>query len=779
MNKKQYQLMEWEKIEAITYADCEHPFEILGLHTVEKERFIQAYYPAAEKVVLNLFKAGTKTSVDMECVDDNGFYCLFVTDYDFDEYSYDVYFEDGEEKDLLDPYAYVPEIDRAEIARVLDGTSLNAEGVLGSKFTKVAGKDGVLFSVYAPNANRVSLVGNFNNWIATANLMEKDSETGVFYLFVPGLKEGQIYQYNISVKGGECNYKADPFAFLLKGNDSVLCNLQVGKENTSRKDLKKEETDFGALNIYEADISAALTKDSTKKDIKAFVTYIKKLKFNCVKLLPFAGMDETKRDRFHALSLFATDYEIGINTVTEFINECHKSDLTVVMDLNISFFSTLKNGMGRFDGTALFEHADARIGYQPSYDGFMYQLAGGLSRSYIYSAVKFYIDVYHIDGFAFSNLAPLMYLDYGRSEYILNEFGGNINLEAVDFIKGLNAYLDENYPDIIKIAEMSAVFENITGSPENSLGFDYALNTGFSGEMIEYGRMNPFFKGINYGQLFKHISYAFNENFILPFSYVDAMSDGVSFVSRMCGTREEQFKQAKAFYALRCFYPGKQLTFMNVAAGIEKAYSFDSKFDYFDEGDALRQGFVKCVADINDFYLSNAILKETDSNPSSLCFVNAYDNKNTIVIFERLGKKENELLLVVANFSANSFEEYRLGAKKPGKYKEIINTDSAVYAGSGISNVKEVVTNEDEYDGRSQSIDICIPPMSVLAFEYIPFTKAEIAAIEERKRKEQIKLLKEKIKEIEDERDKAIALANEIADSKLCELNSQLKELEK
>ena len=770
--------MNWERIESITYADCVHPMDILGFHEIKKEKLIQAFYPNAEKVVLRIFKGNTRKEIEMECVDESGFYTLFVTDYDFDTYEYDVYYEDKNVKGLKDPYFYKTTMNTKAFKEFIDGNSRKANELFGAKICEMNGVEGTLFSVYAPNALSVSLVGDFNEWNDNANLMEKDEKTGCFMLFVPNVGEGEAYQYNLKVRGTGYVRKTDPYAYVLDNNDSKVTDIKNYKWKDSawiksgRKAFKKQQ----ALNIYEMDPVCFFRTYNAQADYVKAVKNIKDMNYTAVKLLPVGADDDTRRDRFHFLGLFSVDSQIQPANLMAFIDECHKAGIAVIMDFAITYFSTSEFGLGRFDGSALFEHEDSRKGYLPMYDGYMYQLGEGYVKSYLMSAAGFYIDTYHVDGISIPDLAALLYLDYGRNEYVPNEFGGNTNTEAVSFIRGMNAELDKKYPEVMRIAELAAVWENITGNIEDSLGFDYTMNSGFSDDIIGYGCMDPFSKGINYSHLLRNINYAFNERFILPFSYVDASKNGQSFVSRFSGSEKEQYAVARAVYAYRMLYPGKKLTFMGNDCGILTPYETGSFCDYFTPKTDNEKQFNQCVKAANKFYIENELLCNNDSNKDSIEFINAYDTTNNILILLRKDEKGN-VIITVANFSGCSFDKYRLGVPMPGKYKEAFNSDACEFGGNGMLNDGEYDSIEAEYDGREQSLDIKIPALSVLAFSYRPFSEKELAAIAERKRKERIKLIKEEIKGIEDERDRIIAEAHKNADGKLAELNKQLKAL--
>lgn len=735
MNKKQYQLIDWAKIEGIVYADCAHPFSVLGLRTENKEKMIQAFLPFAEKVYV-VFDSNKK--VEMEKIDEEGFFCLFPNKTLFSSYSFEVERKDGSSVKFGDPYAFRPVLDKKAFSEFAKGNNAESYSILGAKRTKVDTTEGYLYTVWAPNALRVSLVGEFNFWDGRVLPMEKDEELGVFYLFIPGLDIDKRYAFEILGKGGSTLVRNDPYSLDMESGVSVVGDLPAEKVKPLKKDKAPSLVDE-AFNILEVDLMNYSKETVRLKEFgDSLIANAKKLNYSHIQLLPIQDRVADSRNYYHVLGMFSMDNKVGHkNDLIQFVKNCHEAGLGVILDLNLAYFSNVPNGMDNFDGTHLYEHADERQGYRSADNAFLYQYGNPFVKSYLKSIINYWLTFFGFDGIHFSNIAGMLYLDYKKNdgEWLPNIYGGKENLEAIDFIKELNAFIKKNHPSVLKIAEVDCVFDKVTNlNSKDSLGFDYMWNIGFADSMEDYLRLDPSYRSGAYDKLTNHVGYAFSERFILPLSHRECNENAMWLLENLPGTISDHFDNARAAIAYGMFYPGKKLTFANVSS--QKSEEMDC-----------------FIASINEFYASQSVLCATDTVKDSIEWINTYSSDINTVVFIRKNKGKNgEFIVVVSNFSNSVLNEFTMGVPAPGKYKEIFNTDSSEFGGKG-NNIKSfIVTEEREYDGFDQAITIKVPAMSTLVLSYKPFTESELKQIAIKKRKALEKYVSEEIKKLEENR---------------------------
>ncbi len=774
MNKKQYGLMNWEEIESIIYADNDHPKQILGVKEVKKEKLLQAFFPEAEKVDVVLLNSGKKTVKEMEIVDENGFYALFLTKNTFNNYYFNIYYKDKTVKELYDPYNFDINIDEKIYKDIKNGKCKDAYKYLGARKTTINSVKGYRFVVYAPNAYRISILGDWNNYDNRTHIME-NLGNGFFGLFIPGLEAGAKYQYELKSKGTATVVKCDPFALYGDGTYSYTYENSYAFKAKNLRD-SKADLDTLPLNIYECDLVELFKSELSEDNIENFVAYLNKLSYNAVKIMPLSPSDNENRDRYHVCGQFAISDKVSETEVKLLIDALHKAGIKVFMDIDIATFSPAAYGLRTFDGSNIFEHDDLRRSYYPKNNVYLFDYSRKIVSTYIYSLCNFVITEYNLDGVDFPFLALLIYLDYGKNsgDYLPNIHGGNMGDDAINFIRELNTYLIRKYPGLIKIASLDAVYPDITKKTGEGLKFDYVLNTGFKNEVINYTQADPYFRSESYEDLINSMQYMFNERFILPLSSEDTRKDNVSFFNRMPGTDEDKIKNARLTYALRMLLPGKKLTFMGIDTMEKKPY-LNGEALYLTCDDEDRKAFNKLTEDANKLYMTNSLLNSNDVNAESFAFINNYDAKNNIFIFER--KVGEEIITCICNFSGCFMDKYTLGVSGYGKYKEILNTDSKEYGGTGYVNKGFISSNEEEYDRRDYSITVRIPALSMIVLSYRPFTEKELEAIRIKKRKEMEKYVDAKIKEIIKERDEIIGKATEEANKKINELKKLLKGL--
>lgn len=772
MTKKQYARMDWEAIESIVYSDNAHPFDILTPQKSGKDTLIQAFLPFAESAEV-VFE-GKDETIPMEMVDEEGFYAVFVPGTGKKSYCYRISTKDGETVTVKNPYDFAPVIPKDGFEDFIAGKCTDAYRILGAHTMTLEGVEGVNFAVWAPNALRVSVIGEWNHWDGRVNPMQKLDEYGVFTLFIPDVKSGDAYRFELKVKGNEILLKDDPYATLLNEEGYAVVNESSAFEWSDKTFAKTEGKKLMGqpVQICQVSLQDLVTEASNGKKKLATVlkeTAVKLSTFGCthVELAPVMAESISKDNAYQTLFYYATTGALKENDIIkEFVNECHKAGISVLMDWSVAYFAKDSNGLEFFDGSHLYEHADVRQGYQPVYDANVFRYQCPEVKSFLTSNAYFWMKTYHFDGICFNDLASVLYLDYGRNEWVPNAYGGKENLEFVDFIKEMNSKIKADFPGSITVGDIDAVWANASDKNKNSLGFDFVWNNGFKKDLVGFVKSEPYARAGKLLNMLSGIEYAYNENYVLPLS-ADVIGNGA--LKEFPGILEENYAALRAAYAYTMLYPGKKLfcpdlkVFVDNGGKKAKRSEFAVSFDAF-------------MAEMSKLYKEEKLLYGFDEKTGSLEWVNHKADVANVITFVRKSNKKNEILYVVANFSNTEYEELKLVAPFAGKYTELLSTDDSKFGGKGICNPKTVATEEAPYDETVNTLTVKAAPMSVSVYAYKPFTAKELADIAEHKRQLRIAYVKAERAKIEKRRDEIIAEAIKDAENRIKELEKILEE---
>lgn len=771
MTKKQYAKMDWEAIESIVYSDNAHPFDVLTPQKSGKDTLIQAFLPFAESAEV-VFE-GKEETIDMEMVDEDGFYAVFVPGTGKKTYCFRVKTKEGETVTIKNPYDFAPVIPKDGFDDFISGNCTDAYRILGAHTMTLEGVDGVNFAVWAPNALRVSVIGEWNHWDGRVNAMQKLDEYGIFTLFVPDVKVGDAYRFEIKIKGNEILLKDDPYAVVLNekgyGVVSESSVFEWNDKSFAKVDGKKLVN--APVSIYQLSLQelVALASKGKKKLSAVLKETVAKLgAFGCthVELAPVTASSPIKGDPYQTLFYYATNEALDRDVIKEFVNECHKAGIAVLMDWSVAYFAKDANGLEWFDGSCLYEHADKRQGYQPAFDANVFRYQCPEVKSFLTSNAYFWLKKYHFDGIAFNNLASVLYLDYGRNEWVPNTYGGKENLEFVDFIKELNAKIKTEFPGCITVADIDAVWADASEKNKNSLGFDFVWNNGYKKEFVSYVKSEPYARAGKLLNMLSGLEYAYNENYVLPLS-ADVICNGA--LNDFPGILEENYAALRASYAYTMLYPGKKLFCPDIKAFIGSTGKKDKRNEFAVSFDSFME-------EMSKLYKEEKLLYGFDEKAGSLEWVNHKADVANVVTFIRKSNKKNEILYVVANFSNTAYEELKLVAPFGGKYTEVLSTDAVKFGGKGLCNEKTIATEESPYDETVNVLTVKAAPMSVSIYAYKPFTAKELADIAEHKRQLRIAYVKAERGKIEKRRDEIIAEAIKDAENRIKELEKILEE---
>lgn len=773
MTKKQYAKMDWEAIESIVYSDNAHPFEVLAPQKSGKDTLIQAFLPFAEEAEV-ILDGKEGEAVKMEMVDEEGFYAVFIPGTSKKSYCFNVKTKNGEFITIENPYDYAPVIPKDSFEEFISGTCVDAYRVLGAHKMSLYGKDGVNFAVWAPNALRVSVIGEWNHWDGRVHPMEKLDEYGIFTLFIPGVQTGDAYRFELKVKGNEILLKDDPYATCLNEEGYAVVNEAVafawsdaGMAKGCTSDIMAQPVHIAQVSLTDIMTESLKGKKKSSTIIKNAVAKLVALGYTHVELAPVATCSKSKQDAYQTLLYYAVDQTLlSADTVKEFVNECHKAGLCVLADWSVAYFAKDANGLEWFDGSNLYEHADKRQGYQPVFDANVFRYQCPEVKSFLFSNAYYMLSEYHFDGISMKDIASVLYLDYGRNDWVCNAYGGKENLEFVDFIKEFNQKVKADFAGCITIADIDAVWADVSVKNKNSLGFDLVWNNGFKKDFVGYVQTDPGMRASKLLPMLSGLDYACDENFVLPLS-ADVVKNGI--ISGSAGILEEQYATMRAALAYTILYPGKKLSCPEKSSLVEGGSKKAKRCEYAIGMDVLTE-------ELNRLYKEEKLLYGRDDKEGSLEWVNHEADAANIVTFIRKGNKKNEVLYVITNFSNVSYDDLTVTVPFAGKYKEVFSTDETRFGGKGLCNEKEIATEEKPYDETVSTLQVKAAPMSVAVYTYKPFTAKELEAIAEHKRQLRIAYVKAERAKIEKRRDEIITEAIKDAETRIKELEKILEE---
>ena len=725
-----YEMMDWARIEGLVYSEEDQPFEILGPHVTSEGVLIQAFLPTACQ--MDVLDDTSGKTWPMELEEEPGFFAALLPGKKIPSYRLRVRFDDDSESTLYDPYAFEPQIwdGRSEI-RFNAGIAYQLYDLLGAHPASINGVDGVYFAVWAPNALRVSLVGDFNLWDGRRLPMRRRNECGVFELFVPQLEPGTLYKYEIKTKNGATFLKADPFARqgqLRPENASIIADLSAFKwsddEWIRQRAVSKSQN--SPMSVLEVDLGSFKKPSdgglfcNCRELAGEISAYVRERGYTHILLLPVMEYPLDESLGFQTSGYFAPTARYGTPAdFMYFVNYLHREGIGVLLSWAPSQFPTDAFALGGFDGTCLYEHLDPRQGKSAANDTFLYNYGRPQVTNFLIASALFWLKVYHADGLCVDGVARMLYLDYDKSDgqWIANMYGGNENLEAIAFLRQLTNTVHRLAGDTILIAQDDSSWPKVTApEAEDGLGFDYKWNTGWMNDFISYMQLDPIFRGHHHYDLTLSMVYNYCENFLLPLPHQEMMYGKGSMYQKMPGRREMKFANLRAAYGYFMTHPGKKLLFMGQDFGQKKEWAVGEELSWAERSNEDNAGLSSCVRSLLELYRSQPALYELDSDPDGFEWINSISANENMLVFLRKGREEKDMLLVICNFSALSYENRKIGVPFHGKYKEIFSTDKKEFGGQGQTNPRVKISRIDECDGREDSIRVTVPAMGVSVY---------------------------------------------------------------
>ena len=592
------------------------------------------------------------------------------------------------------------------------------------------GVAGVHFAVWAPNATRVSVVGDFNGWKPEAQPLTR-RDAGVWETFVPGVKVGALYKYRVDGPGGRFHGdKADPYGFaaeirpLTASKVAELDGYEWRDADWIAARLTRNAI-IEPMSIYEVHLGSWRRGENnrwlTYREMAPLLAdYVHDMGYTHVELLPITEHPFDGSWGYQTIGYFAPTSRFGSpHDLMHLIDTLHQRGIGVFLDWVPAHFPRDGHGLGYFDGTHLYEHASVQMGLHPQWDTFIFNYGRLEVRNFLISNALFWIDRYHVDGLRVDAVASMLHLDYARNrgEWTPNKYGGRENLEAIEFVRMLNERVHAEYPGVPVMAEESTSWPMVTRPTEiGGLGFDFKWNMGWMHDMLDYMELDPIYRRYHHNRITFSLMYAFSERFLLPFSHDEVVHLKKSMLSKMPGDVWQRFANLRALYGYMFGHPGKMLMFMGDEFGQWGEWNHDLSLEWHLTGNSMHAGLQRWVRDLNTTYRGEPALYERDDSPDGFEWIDCSDHEGNVVAFVRRGADPENVVLFACNFSAVPRHDYRLGVPASGAWDEILNSDATVYGGSGQGNFGVVQTSDTPSHGRPWSLSLTLPPLAVVAF---------------------------------------------------------------
>ena len=723
-----------ETVAAVAGAYHSTPFDVLGIHPVEVDGrpavAVRAFQPQAAKVAVK--RPGVKRPRPMARVHPDGFFeAVYRGKKETFPYTLLITNPDGTTAEIEDPYRFPPVLTDFDLHLFGEGTNYRTYRRLGAHLIELEGVAGVSFAVWAPNAERVSVVGLFNNWDGRRHPMRPRGATGVWELFIPGLGEWEIYKYEVRSRyGGYVVEKADPVGFaseLRPKTASLVFDVDRYQWNDEAWMARRRAEDplAAPISIYEVHLGSWRRNEEggwlTYLELAdQLVDYVVEMGYTHIELLPITEHPFDGSWGYQTIGYFCPTSRFGSpDEFMHLVDRCHQANIGVILDWVPAHFPRDEVGLAFFDGTHLYEHADPRKGEHRDWGTLIFNYDRPEVREFLLSSAIFWLDKVHIDGLRVDAVASMLYLDYSREpgEWVPNEFGGRENLGAISFLRWFNEVVHAEYPGVLTFAEESTAWPMVSRPTYlGGLGFDLKWNMGWMHDMLLYMSKDPVHRRYHHDNLTFSLLYAYNENFVLPLSHDEVVHLKGSMLAKMPGDNWQKFANLRALYAYMFAHPGKQLNFMGGEIGQWREWDYDGSVDWelLDSAEERHRQLQLLVRDLNHLSAAEPALYQVDFRWDGFEWIDFRDVDQSIVSFIRKGGEGVAPVILVANFTPVPRSGYRVGLPRPGFYTQILNSDALRYGGSGVGNGDGVQADDIPWQGQPYSAALTLPPLAVL-----------------------------------------------------------------
>ncbi|HEY6441860.1 MAG TPA: 1,4-alpha-glucan branching protein GlgB [Candidatus Acidoferrales bacterium] len=735
-----------EDLRSLVRAEESDPFHLLGPHWVAQNNrpilAIRTFRPGADRVGVVWGKS--RAIHPAERIHPDGVFeailPLSATGLQDKEavtpssYRLHFHFSGGSSMETFDPYAFPPVLTDYDLYLSGEGTDYQKYQKLGAHLRDVAGVRGVHFAVWAPNARRVSLVGDFNSWDGRVNPMRTRGESGIWEIFIPELAEGSLYKFEIfSRVGDRLAVKSDPYAFaaeLRPNTASIVRDLDTYAWNDSKWLETRASHDWlhSPLSIYEVHAGSWRHKSDegwrwlTYRELAdELIPYVKQMGYTHIEFMPVMEHPFDASWGYQTVGYYAVTSRFGSpSDFMYFVDRCHQENLGVILDWTPAHFPRDAHGLAFFDGTHLYEHEDPRKGAHPDWGTLVFNYGRNEVQNFLIANALFWMDKYHIDGLRVDAVASMLYLDYSRQpgEWIPNAFGGRENLEAIALLKRLNEVLHARHPGALTIAEESTSWPAVSRPTYvGGLGFDLKWNMGWMNDVLKYMSLDPIHRQHHHNELTFSMLYAFHENFVLPLSHDEVVHGKQALLEKMPGDDWQKFANLRLLFGFMYAHPGKKLLFMGSELAQRNEFWEGAALDWSLENSPPHRGIQRLLADLNGLHVREHALHQVDFEWSGFEWIEPNDAAVSVLSCLRRGTDPQEIVVAVCNFTPVMRESYRVGVPRPGFYREILNTDSNYYGGSDVGNSGGVQAEPIPWNDRPYSLNLRLPPLAAVYFK--------------------------------------------------------------
>ena len=712
------------------------PQDLLGCHIFKEEdvQIFTAYRPCAKRMWVLDSKG--ETTYEMEPMEPEGFfgYVIEKKSERLKKYRFRVEYGPDDVIEIDDPYAFPGMFGELDRYLFSEGNHYKIYEKLGAHPMKRDGVEGVEFAVWAPHACSVSVIGEFNMWDARLHKMIMRGSSGIFELFVPGAWEGAAYKYEITAKSGDKLYKTDPYgnyAELRPGNASRITSLdgykwQDGSYQKKHQKKSRDVRDKEPMSIYEVHLASWKKRiedddngNFSYRELASMLgDYVVDMGYTHIELMGIAEYPFDGSWGYQVTGYYAPTSRYGEpEDFAYFVDQCHKNNIGVILDWVPAHFPKDAHGLANFDGTATYEYADPRKGEHPDWGTKIFDYGKNEVKNFLIGSALMWIENYHVDGLRVDAVASMLYLDYGKNDgqWVPNKFGGNKNLEAVEFFKHINTLILGRNHGTVMIAEESTAWPKVTGKvEEDGLNFSYKWNMGWMNDMLRYMSLDPLFRKDNHNLITFSLCYAFSENFILPLSHDEVVHGKHSLLDKMPGDYWQKFAGLRAFYGYWMSHPGKKLLFMGSEFGQFIEWKYDDSLDWHLLKYPMHKAMHDYVRSLNTYYVDHPEFWEEDCDWSGFSWISCDDCDNSVIAFYRTGKDETDMTVVVCNFTPVVRHSYRFGVPRKGTYVEVFNSDATAFGGSNVLNEGEFEAQDVPMHGMDQSLELTLPPLATI-----------------------------------------------------------------
>ncbi len=712
------------------------PHKILGVHSVDAGQLFVAYRINARSITI--IDKRSKNEYEMTPYEDCGLYVYLDEAKEIGDYLLRTAYQDGSVVEIEDPYCFPSQFGELDFHLYSHGTHYKIYEKLGAHPMSIHGVEGTQFAVWAPNARKVSVVGDFNCWDGRLHPMKMLGNSGIHELFIPGVKKGAVYKFQIRTREGNVLYKSDPYANsseLRPKNASVIANIAEYKwgdrtwikkrEKLNRISLRKQP-----LSIYEMHLGSWRKHDDGTEDgfynyrelAHEVADYVHEMGYTHVELLGIAEHPFDGSWGYQVTGYYAPTSRYGTpEDFMYFVDYLHRKGIGVILDWVPAHFPKDEFGLSRFDGEPVYEYADPRMGEHPEWGTYVFNYSKKEVVNFLLANALFWLKVYHIDGLRVDAVASMLYLDYGKKagQWLPNRNGGRENLDAVEFFRHLNAIVEDKMPWALMIAEESTSWEGVTAPANlNGLGFLYKWNMGWMNDFLEYMKLDPYFRQFNHNKITFSLMYAYSENFIQVLSHDEVVHGKGSMIQKMPGEYDEKFSNLRTAYGFMYGHPGKKLLFMGQEFAQWQEWSEARSLDWNILGYERHAQMQQYMKDLNKLYNKYDAFYANDCEPIGFEWLDCSHSELSLVTFIRRGSTKKNHLLCICNFTPVERENYQIGVNAPGLYTQIFNSDAQLYGGKNHGIVQSVKAVKETCEGHSYKIQVTIPGLSFMVFRF-------------------------------------------------------------